>query len=287
MRLPAQLLHRRINSNKSDFGHVFILAGSLKYSGAALLCAEAAMRAGCGLVTLGVCQSIAHAFIKIKAKEVMLLPLPGTKQGNLSSIGFKKIKDFAKNCEVFVIGPGIGTQETTQVLARRLIAAIDKPMVIDADGLNALVGNLDILRKPRNENREPVLTPHPGEMAKLLGISVDRVQSKRKEIAKKFARDFKVTLVLKGYQTIVADQKGNLYINRTGNPGMATAGTGDVLAGIIGAFLGQGLNAFQAAKYAVYLHGLAADLAEKEKTQISLIASDMIAKIPDAIKKCN
>ena len=124
-------------------------------------------------------------------------------------------------------------------------------------------------------------------MARILGISVGKVQAKRKETAKKFAKDYRVTLVLKGYQTVVSDYRGNLYVNKTGNPGMASAGTGDVLTGIIGAFLGQRLNAFEAAKYAVYLHGLAGDLAAKEKTQISLIASDIIAKIPEAIKKCS
>jgi NAD(P)H-hydrate epimerase len=124
-------------------------------------------------------------------------------------------------------------------------------------------------------------------MARLLGGSINKIQGQRKEIAQDFAKDYKVTMVLKGHRTVVADYKGNLYINKTGNPGMATAGSGDVLTGIIGAFLGQGLDAFAAAKYAVYLHGLAGDLAAEEKTQISLIASDIIAKIPAAIKKSN
>jgi NAD(P)H-hydrate epimerase len=124
-------------------------------------------------------------------------------------------------------------------------------------------------------------------MARLLGTNVDKVQGNRKAIAQRFAKDYKVTVVLKGHNTIVADYKNNVYINQTGNPGMATAGSGDVLTGMIGAFLGQGLNAFLAAKYAVYLHGLAGDLAAKEKTQISMIASNIIDKIPEAIKKCS
>jgi NAD(P)H-hydrate epimerase len=132
-----------------------------------------------------------------------------------------------------------------------------------------------------------IVTPHPGEMARLLGISVNKVQGQRKEISQKFARDYKLTVVLKGHNTVVADYKGNSYINKTGNPGMATAGSGDVLTGIIGAFLGQGLSAFDAAKFAVYLHGLAGDLAAKEKTQLGMIASDIIEKIPVAIKKCS
>jgi hydroxyethylthiazole kinase-like uncharacterized protein yjeF len=287
MRLPSRLLRRSLKANKSDFGHIFILAGSLKYSGAAVLCAESALRAGAGLVTLGVPKEIAAKLIKIKPPEIMLLPLTQTKAGNLSIACFKKIKDFAKNTDVFVIGPGIGREKTTQALARKLITAIDKPKVIDADGLNALVGNLKILRTPRTEHREPILTPHPGEMSRLLGVSVNKVQGRRKEAALKFAKDYRVILVLKGYQSVVAGYNGNLYINKTGNPGMATAGSGDVLTGIIGSFLGQGLSSFEAAKYGVYLHGLAGDLAAREKTQISLIASDIIAKIPQAIKKCS
>ena len=184
-----------------------------------------------------------------------------------------------------MVGPGLGQEKSTQSLIRKVLFSIDKPVVIDADGLNALIGNLKILRKTRKQTkRTTILTPHPGEMARLLGISVKQVQDKRKEIAKKFAKDYKVTMVLKGRNTVVADFKGDSYINKTGNPGMATAGSGDVLTGMIGAFLGQGLDAFSAAKYAVYLHGLAGDLAAKEKTQISLIASDIIDKIPVAIK---
>ena len=209
----------------------------------------------------------------------MTLPLPETKAITLSMGGYKKIKQFIKDIDVLVVGPGLTQNKSTQSLVRKVIAQTDKPTVIDADGLNALAGHLNLLRFTK------ILTPHPGEMAKLLGISTKKVQSNRKGIAKKFARDYKVTVVLKGHHTVVADYKGNLYINKTGNPGMATAGSGDVLTGIIAAFLGQGLDTFSAAKYAVYLHGFAGDLAVKEKTQISLIASDMIEKIPEAIKK--
>ena len=129
-----------------------------------------------------------------------------------------------------------------------------------------------------------ILTPHPGEMARLSGLNIGYIQGNRLEVAKKFAKKHKVTLVLKGHHTLVSDYSGKLYINKTGNPGMATAGSGDVLTGMIAAFMGQGLGAFEAAKFAVYLHGLAGDMAAEEKTQISLIASDIIDKIPNAIK---
>ena len=288
MRLPTQLLRRKNNVHKGDFGHIFVLAGSARFSGAAALCSEAAIRAGAGLVTLGIPESLNQAMIKIKTREVMTLPLPGTREGSLGLSGYKKIRVFIKGADVVVIGPGLGQEDSTQKLIRRLIIDTDRPMVIDADGLNALVGHLDSL--PRTYNLTPktrILTPHPGEMARLLGASAAKVQGKRKDIAKNFAARYKVTVVLKGHNTVVADYSDRSYINRTGNPGMATAGSGDVLTGMIAAFLAGGLSAFQAAKYAVYLHGLAGDLAAKEKTQISLIASDIIEKIPEAIKKCS
>lgn len=278
MRLPAQLLRRNPEAHKGDFGHILILAGSARFSGAAVLCAEAALRSGAGLVTLGIPKGLNSAVIKIKPKEVMTLPLPETNEGTLSLNALKIVRDFSKNIDVLAIGPGLGRNKSTQGLVRKVIAKINKPTVIDADGLNALSGRLKI-------QRDMVLTPHPGEMAGLLGVSVKKVQSDRKQIALRFAKQHRVTLVLKGHNTVVADYKSNLYINKTGNPGMATAGSGDVLTGMIAAFLGQKLNAFEAAKYAVYLHGLAGDLAAEEKTQLSLIASDIIDYIPKAIKK--
>jgi len=288
MRLPTQLLRRKPNAHKGDFGHIFILGGSVRFSGAALLCAEAAMRSGAGLVTLGIPKSLTNAIIKMKPKEAMILPLEQTKEGSLSLAAYKKAKDFIKDINVLVIGPGLTQNKSTQSLVRKMISKTDKPTVIDADGLNALVDHLDLLRITNYELRfTKILTPHPGEMARLLGIKVSKVQTKRKDIAKQFAQDYNCTVVLKGYKTVVVDSQGKVYLNRTGNPGMATAGSGDVLAGIIGAFLGQGLNAFEAAKYAVYLHGLAGDLAAGEKTQMGMVASDIIAKIPEAIKKCS
>jgi len=285
MRLPAQLLQRRLNAHKGDFGHILALAGSARFSGAVVLCSQGALRSGAGLVTLGIPKSLNSAIIKIKPREVMTLPLAETKEGSLSLSSYKKIKDFIENIDVLVVGPGLTQNKSTQALLRKVVSKIDKPTIIDADGLNALVSHLNILRTTDDGRRTTILTPHPGEMARLLGIGIKKVQSQRKKIAIKFAQDYKVTVVLKGHNTVVADYQGNLYINRTGNPGMATAGSGDVLTGMIAAFLGQGLDAFGAAKYAVYLHGLAGDLAAKEKTQISLIASDIIDKIPEAIKK--
>ncbi len=302
MQLPTRLSRRRANAHKGDFGHIFIIAGSLKYSGAGVLCAEAALRSGAGLVTLGVPQSLARSLIRIKAKELMLLPLPENNDGGFSLSGYKQIRDFASSIDVLVIGPGAGLNRSTQELIRKIVSKINKPMVIDADGLNALVGYLDLLLDTRRlptacplarlgqvdgARSIRVLTPHPGEMAKLTGVKIEEIQKKRKEIAKKISSDYNTTVVLKGRNTIVVDYLGNFYLNKTGNPGMATAGSGDALTGMIAAFLGQGLTAFQAAKFGVYLHGLAGDLAAKEKTQMGMLASDIITCIPAAIKKCS
>ncbi len=260
----------------------------MRFSGAALLCAEGALRCGAGLVTLGIPQSIAAAVIKIKPREIMLLPLAETKEKTLSAAAYKKIGEFVKNIDILVVGPGLTQNKSTQILARKIIVKINKPMIIDADGLNALVGHLDLLRvKSYGLRVTKILTPHPGEMARLIGSSTEEIQKNRNKIAKNFVMHYNVTLVLKGYHSIVADCAGKLYINKTGNPGMATAGSGDVLTGMIAAFLGQGLSAFDSAKYGVYLHGCAGDLATKEKTQLGMIASDIIAKIPEAIKKCS
>ena len=279
MRLPTRLLQRKINGSKNDFGHILILAGSSRYSGAAVLCAEGAMRSGAGLVTLGIPEKLNSALIRIKPREVMTLPLSQVSGGSLSIQAYSRIKEFSKKIDVLALGPGLTQAGSTQALVRKIAGNIDKPMVIDADGINALAGHLQYLKE------KMVLTPHPGEMARLLGISAAKVQQDRKTIAVNFARQHKVVLVLKGHNTLVCAKNGDFYLNRTGNPGMATAGSGDVLTGMIAAFLAQGLDSFKAAKYAVYLHGLAGDLAAKEKTQISLIASDIIDKIPEAIKK--
>ena len=285
MRLLMRLLRRNSKAHKGDFGHILILAGSAGFSGAASLSSLAAIRSGAGLVTLGIPKSINSAMIRIKPKEVMTLPLAETKEGSLSLTAYGKIKNFAKNVDVLVIGPGLTQNKSTQSLIRKVIAKTTIPTVIDADGLNALIGHLSILPTIHNSQLTLILTPHPGEMARLLGVSVKRVQADRLAIAQEFSRKYKVTLVLKGHNTVIADYKGSLYINKTGNPGMATAGSGDVLTGMIGAFLGRGLDSFDAAKYAVYLHGLAGDLAAKDRTQTCLIASDIIDNLPRAIKK--
>ncbi len=283
MLLPARLLHRKITSHKGDFGHIFILAGCMQFSGAALLCSDAAMRSGAGLVTLGVPRGIAGSIIKRKSPEVILRPLAQSRQFTLSIRAYSSIRALLNEIDVLILGPGLSRNSSTQSLIHRILGNINKPVIIDADGINALCGRLDLLTRSASR-QDIILTPHPGEMSRLSGLDIVEIQRNRKDIACRFAKQNKVIVVLKGYRTIVADYRGNLYTNRTGNAGMATAGSGDVLTGILGAFLAQGLSGFEAARYAVYLHGLAGDLAAKEKTQLGMVASDIIAKLPQAIR---
>lgn len=263
------------------FGHVLVLAGSLRYSGAAIFCAEGALRGGAGLVTVGLPESIARPILKVKPPEAMLLPLPETKEGTLGIPAFKEIATFALTADVLALGPGLGVNESIKKIVRRIIGGIEKPLVLDASALAALKGDTGILRKKK---APLIITPHPGEMAMLTGLTINQIQNNRKDIAKKVAYEYNITVVLKGMGTVVAFPGNPLYINTTGNPGMARGGTGDILTGMIAAFVGQGLKPFEAAKYAVYLHGLAGDMAAREKTQVGMIASDLLEKIPEAIR---
>jgi len=282
MRLPAQLLRRKPDSHKGDYGHILILAGSIRFSGAALLCAESALRSGAGLVTLGIPKSINLALIRVKPKELITLPLPETDEGTLSLAGFAKISALLKDINVLIIGPGLGRNKSTYALVKKLIRNTSQAKIVDADALNALNNHLEILKTHKGQL---ILTPHQKEMSRLFGISTEIIKNNRKLIAKKYAKHYNSIIILKGHNSIVTDGLRRFYINRSGNPGMATAGSGDVLSGIVGSFLAQGLDTFKAAKYATYIHGLAGDLAAKDKTPMGLIASDIIERIPDAIKK--
>ena len=282
MRLPTRLSKRKADSHKGDYGHLLIVAGSAGFSGAALLSGYAALRSGSGLVTLAVPASINNAIIRKTPPELMTLSLPDAGKGIFLSSDFSSIRKFADSCNVLLVGPGLGQAAGTRALAVKLVREIGLPKVLDADGLNAFAGRPELLRPAGRWGL--VLTPHPGEMSRLTGLSVSKIQGSRKKTAIDFALKYCITVVLKGHNTVVAGPDGRCYINNTGNPGMATAGSGDVLAGMLAAFIGQGLDCFTAAKFAVYLHGLAGDMAAAEKTKISLIAGDIIDKIPQAIK---
>ncbi len=282
MRLPTSLLCRNRSAHKNDFGHVLILAGSRGMMGAGALTSLAAMRAGAGLVTLGVPESLNAVAQKKISFVVMTWPLAETKEQTLAPKAFLQISKHISSFQVLAIGPGLSTNKETQNFILKVISNISIPMVIDADALNALSLNINVLKKSRGVK---ILTPHAGEMARLIKMKKETVAQNRQPIAVDFAHRFNCTLLLKGYKTVVASPDGKVYLNTTGNAGMATAGSGDVLTGMIAAFLAQGLSAFDAAKFGAYLHGTAGDMAQKKKATASLIATDIIDNIPNAFIK--
>ena len=249
-------------------------------SGAAALCTMGALRVGAGLVTLGIPKSL-HAPMVEKLTEAMFRVLPETKQGSLSLQALPEIATTAETMDAVAIGPGLSQHAQTKQLIHHLLPKIAKPLVLDADGLNALAEDLATLRKLP---LPIILTPHPGEMGRLARLSADEVQSDRERLAREFAKKYRVVVALKGHATVVASFDGTVYVNDTGNPGMASGGCGDVLTGMIAGLLGQKLSLFDAARLGVYLHGLAGDLAAAEQGEIGLLASDLADRIPQAIR---
>ena len=272
---------RTPQAHKGEFGRVLILGGSLGLSGAAALCTRGALRVGAGLVTLGIPKSLQFA-MTVKLTEAMLRAFSETREGSLDPQGLPEILKTVEHMDVVAIGPGLSQQPQTKELVRHLLPKITRPVVLDADGLNALAEDIDLLRKLP---LPVILTPHPGEMARLIRQSVDDVQRDRERIASEFAKRYRVIVVLKGYHTIVADIDGTISINETGNPGMASGGMGDVLTGVIAGLIGQRLSTIDAARLGVYLHGLAGDLLAAERGQIGLLASEIADTIPKAIRR--
>lgn len=265
------LLHRRRDSHKGDYGHVLVVGGSIGMTGAPILCAQAALRSGAGLVSLAAPKAVYPVVDRKAPPEVMVHPFP------------EAFPALLRRANVIAVGPGLGKAPAQKTLVRRLLSKSKEPVVIDADGIIALKG-LKKLPRPSGAG-ERVITPHPGEMALLLGTTVRAVQADRKGIALKTAKRLGAVVVLKGHRTVIASSKGKAAINTTGNPGMATAGMGDVLTGIIAALIGQGMDPFAAAKAGVYVHGLAGDLAAKRVGEISLTAGDLLAVLPNAFKR--
>jgi hydroxyethylthiazole kinase-like uncharacterized protein yjeF len=269
------------DSHKGDYGHLMIVAGSPGKAGAAIMSARAALRTGAGLVSVAAPNGLVP-IVQAQITEAMCVPAAESIEGTLGIGSEEELLKAASRMSACAIGPGLSTHYETVQVVRNLVQRLTVPMVIDADGLNALVGFTEILKRAK---APVILTPHPGEMGRLLGISSDDVQKDRITIASGFAVKYNVILVLKGAGTVVAFPDGRIFINSTGNPGMATGGTGDGLTGMIGGLLAQGYTATHAACLGVYLHGLAGDLAAKEKGEMSMIAGDLIEKIPDAITK--
>lgn len=289
-KLPV-LNPRRPDAHKGDFGKALVIAGSRGMSGAAYLASQAAIRSGAGLVYLATPASI-QPVLAGKLDCVITCPLPEIPQGVIAKNAVNDIASLLKpagtgnwnlslaDLDAVGIGPGLSRHPQTLEFVRSILPGFICPAIIDADAINALVDRADIIGKMHSA----VLTPHAAELARLLKTSPTKIQFNRMDHALEAAKRLKSVVVLKGYKTIVTNGD-QTYINTTGNPGMATAGSGDVLTGIITSFVAQKFSPFEAAQLAVYLHGLAGDLAARKFTQHALIATDIIDFIPEAIKQ--
>jgi len=269
---------RAHDSHKGDYGRVLIVSGSRGKTGAAYLAAMAALRSGAGLVTVAAPASCVPIIASLGA-ELMTEPLDETPEGTIAFDALDRVLDFG--ADVIAVGPGLGRVPSTAAFVQGLIERSGVPLVIDADALHAFSGEAE--RLVGRDGVDLIITPHPGEMARLVGLSIDDVQQHRLEVAREFAGSHRVHVVLKGHRTLVAAPDGKAFINLTGNAGMATAGSGDVLTGMIAAWFGQLLDAEAACKLGVYLHGLAGDLAEADEGEAALIAGDLVDRLGDAV----
>jgi len=272
---------RQRNSHKGTYGHLLILSGSQGKSGAAILAGKAALKSGAGLVTVGTPKSCL-AVVARGMDELMTEPLPETSSGTFSAEAVDRSLALLEGRTALLLGPGISTNESTAAFVHSLLPQVRVPMVLDADALNIVSEDLSVLKKLK---APAVLTPHPGEFSRLLGVSVRDVVENKLELAPKFAREHRIFLVLKGYRTLTATPDGSIYVNPTGNPGMATAGTGDVLSGILASMMIQEKDLLSPVLAAVYVHGLAGDQAAQKRGEKSMTASDIIRCLPAVFKK--
>jgi NAD(P)H-hydrate epimerase len=273
---------RNPEGHKGTFGRVFLLAGSLGMTGAAAMAAEGVLRSGAGMVFLGAAASLCTA-IASQLREVVIKPLPEIRKKlaiALRSLG--EIRQYAKDADVAAVGPGLGQHFETVELMQRFVASLEKPLVIDADGLNAIAKKPEVLKERKSPT---VLTPHTGELSRLLRISAEEIQSDRVGAAKRGAVELNSILLLKGAPTIIAVPAGEVWIAPTGNPGMATAGSGDVLTGLLAGLLAQGMEPFKATCAAAFLHGWAGDIARDKLGERSMIAGDILSALPEAFRQ--
>jgi ADP-dependent NAD(P)H-hydrate dehydratase / NAD(P)H-hydrate epimerase len=274
-------LHRKKDTHKGDCGRIFIIAGSPGLTGAATLSAYGALRCGAGLVTVGT-PSSCNDILEIKLTEAMTIALAETREGTISPAAYEQVRARLKRMDVLAIGPGLSQNLQTKKLIRKIVINSTVPIVLDADGLNAFVDFSEKLAKIKSS---VIITPHIGEFSRLFKHDAAYVKKNAFSCAKKASLKYGITVVLKGNPTIVASGK-KIYLNNTGNPGLATGGTGDILTGMLAGLRAPVKDDFEAACSAVYLHGLAADCASKVKTQVALLASDVLDFIPAALQQC-
>ncbi|MBS7527013.1 NAD(P)H-hydrate dehydratase [Fusibacter paucivorans] len=269
---------RQMNSHKGTYGKASLIAGSFGMTGAAILAAKASLRSGIGLLKLVIPESL-HTIITTNVPEVVTVPLMETRRG---VFGINQVEKLIQNCkgsDVVAIGPGCGQNAEMIEVVRQLITQVDKPLVIDADGLNTLSKNVELLA---NRVNGIVITPHPGEMSRLTGLTIEAINQHPIDTATEFAVKWQIVVVLKGARTVVALPDGSVYVNLTGNPGMATAGSGDVLTGIITSLIAQGMTLANAAIAGVFLHGYSGDIMAVQRGEHGLIAGDLIEGITQA-----
>lgn len=280
--LPEFRRSRKSDINKGDCGKVLIIAGSKGMTGAACMCAMGALRTGSGIVTLALPDS-EQPIAAIKLNEPLTVPLP-SENGVISEKAVEALGGHIKKADVCAIGPGLSVSAGTKAVLKTLLELPDGKILIDADGLNAIAADAGLRDALKRSAADITITPHPGEMARLMRTDIPTVQSDRVKSAVDFAREYGITVVLKGENTVVASPEGEYYINPTGNPGMATGGSGDVLAGAIGSLLGQGLDGFAAARVGVFVHGLAGDMAAAERGVCGTLAGDIAERLGNAME---
>lgn len=271
---------RKDNSNKGDYGRVLLVSGSTGMTGSGCLCANAALRSGVGLVYLGVPASLSPIYSSVLL-EPIVVPLDDNGEGRLSGRSADTILDRLEKMDAAAIGPGLSTGEGVAEDVFKVVEHAKVPLVLDADALNAIAGDINVFKKLKTQ---AIITPHPGEMARLTGLSIKEIQADRSAIASRFAGEWGIVVVLKGSRTVIALPDGRMYINTCGNPGMATGGTGDVLTGIIAGLAAQGMTPANAAIAGVYLHARAGDAAAERKGMAGMVAGDLLEELPYILK---
>jgi hydroxyethylthiazole kinase-like uncharacterized protein yjeF len=279
--IRSRLPNRKLDAHKTSCGKVVVFAGSVGMTGAATLTAISSLQVGAGLTKLGIPASL-NPILEQKLTEVMTVPLAETNQQSISLKAKDQISELLDWTDVIAVGPGLSTHPDTVEFVKWILSSVNKPMVLDADGLNALASSPELIK---NYPADLIITPHPGELARLINLSIADIQKDRLNVIQKFAMEWGKVIVLKGGPTIIAAPNGDLFINSTGNPGLATGGSGDVLTGMIAGLLAQKLSAIDAALVGVYLHGLAGDLAAADLSEMGMIAGDICDYLPAAIKE--
>ncbi len=279
--LMRQIIRERLPwEHKGSFGHVAVIAGSTGKTGAAAMSSEAALRIGAGLVTL-LCPGSLNGIMEVKLTEVMTYPVEDGGRGFFPLSAYEEIAHFVEDKDVIVIGPGLSAQDETRALVRKVFTEIDKPFVVDADGINSFQGHPDLLSR---RGPKAVFTPHPGEFARLVGSDAATVNQQAMEMGQRFAKEHGVHLVLKGARTWIFGPSGGAFLNITGNPGLAKGGSGDILTGFLGGLAGQGYSLLDAALLAVYLHGYIADDWAVQRSNLDLLATDLLGGVAGAIR---